>query len=109
MIDALVNWFTVDHVWVAIGFLGQGFFFSRFLVQWWASERARRSVVPIAFWYFSIGGGVVLLAYSIYKMDPVFIMGQGLGLVVYFRNLYLIFVEHAAALQENPEPPEAQS
>jgi lipid-A-disaccharide synthase-like uncharacterized protein len=104
MMQAIADWLTVDRVWIGIGFLGQGFFFSRFLVQWWASERARRSVVPIQFWYFSLGGGVVLLAYSIYKMDPVFILGQGLGLFVYLRNLYLIFVEHAEAGQENPPP-----
>ena len=102
--QAIVNWVTVDHVWLAVGLLGQGFFFSRFLVQWWASERARRSVVPITFWYFSLGGGVVLLAYSIYKMDPVFILGQGVGLFVYMRNLYLIFVEHSPAGAEDPAP-----
>jgi len=78
-------------------------------VQWWASERARRSVVPVMFWYFSLGGGVVLLAYSIYKMDPVFILGQGLGLVVYLRNLYLIFVEHSAAGQENVTGPKPEA
>lgn len=107
MIDSAIGWLTVDHVWLAIGFLGQGLFASRFLVQWLASERARRSVMPITFWYFSLGGGVILLAYSIYKMDPVFILGQGLGLIVYLRNLYLIFVEHSAAGQENPSPPPA--
>ena len=103
--QAVENWITVDHVWLLIGFLGQGLFASRFLVQWLASERARRSVMPVTFWYFSMGGGVVLLAYAIYKMDPVFILGQGLGLVVYLRNLYLIFVEHSVAGQENPTPP----
>src|SRR5437868_9056995 len=107
--DGVINWLTVDHVWLAIGFLGQGLFASRFLVQWLASERARRSVMPITFWYFSLGGGVVLLAYSIYKMDPVFILGQGLGLVVYLRNLYLIFGEHSPAGQENAVPPTAES
>jgi lipid-A-disaccharide synthase-like uncharacterized protein len=106
--DALFNWITVDHVWLTVGLLGQGLFASRFLVQWWASERARRSIVPVMFWYFSLGGGVVLLAYSIYKMDPVFILGQGLGLIVYLRNLYLIFVEHSAAGDENPAPPKAE-
>lgn len=107
--QAIVNWMTVDHVWLAVGFLGQGFFFSRFLVQWWASERARRSVVPITFWYFSLGGGVVLLAYSIYKMDPVFILGQAVGLFVYLRNLYLIFVVHSPAGSEGPAPSEPES
>jgi lipid-A-disaccharide synthase-like uncharacterized protein len=103
--QAIVNWITVEHVWLAVGLIGQGLFASRFLVQWWASERARRSVVPIMFWYFSLGGGVVLLAYSIYKMDPVFILGQGLGLIVYLRNLYLIFVEHSAAGEPGTDGP----
>src|SRR4051794_9078910 len=99
MIDSALNLFSVDPVLLGVGLLGQGLFASRFLVQWLASERARRSVMPITFWYFSLGGGVILLAYSIYKMDPVFILGQGLGLGVYLRNLYLIFVEHSAAGQ----------
>ena len=91
-----LSWITLDHVWLLVGFLGQGMFFSRFLVQWWESEREGRSIIPLAFWYFSVGGGIVLLAYSIHKRDPVFILGQGVGLFVYFRNLYLIFREKAA-------------
>jgi lipid-A-disaccharide synthase-like uncharacterized protein len=90
------SWITIDHVWLLVGFLGQGLFFSRFLIQWWQSEREGRSIIPVAFWYFSVGGGVVLLAYSIYKLDPVFIAGQGVGLFVYLRNLYLISREQAA-------------
>jgi lipid-A-disaccharide synthase-like uncharacterized protein len=62
----------------------------RVIVQWIASERLKRSIIPQAFWYFSLAGGVTLLAYAIHKQDPVFIAGQGLGLVVYIRNLYLI-------------------
>jgi len=81
---------TTDHVWLTIGLLGQACFSARFLVQWIASERLRRSVVPLAFWYFSLGGGVTLLAYAIYRRDPVFILGQGAGLFVYARNLYFI-------------------
>jgi lipid-A-disaccharide synthase-like uncharacterized protein len=81
---------TTEQFWLCIGFLGQGFFFSRFLVQWIASERKRESVIPISFWFFSIGGGCVLLIYAIHRADPVFIMGQGAGLFVYLRNLYLI-------------------
>jgi lipid-A-disaccharide synthase-like uncharacterized protein len=77
--------------WVALGFIAQGLFFMRFLVQWIASERRRRSVVPLAFWYFSVGGGLTLLAYAIYRRDPVFILGQGAGLFVYARNLWLIY------------------
>jgi lipid-A-disaccharide synthase-like uncharacterized protein len=78
--------------WVALGFVAQGFFTMRFLVQWIASERARKSVVPVAFWFFSIGGGLLLLIYALYRRDPVFIAGQALGLVVYIRNLYFIIL-----------------
>jgi lipid-A-disaccharide synthase-like uncharacterized protein len=78
-------------IWIGIGFVGQGFFSARFLVQWIASERARRSIVPMAFWYFSLFGGLVLLSYAIHKRDPVFIVGQATGLFVYVRNIYLIF------------------
>jgi len=81
---------TAEHFWLAVGLVGQGFFFSRFLVQWIASERRKESVVPVSFWFFSIGGGCVLLVYAIYRRDPVFILGQGAGLFVYLRNLYLI-------------------
>ena len=81
---------TTDQVWLGIGFLGQALFSARFLIQWIASERLRKSVVPRPFWYFSIGGGMTLLAYAIYRLDPVFILGQAAGLVVYTRNLYFI-------------------
>lgn len=77
-------------VWIIIGFIGQALFSMRFILQWIASERLKRSIIPKAFWYFSLAGGVTLLAYAIHKKDPVFIAGQGLGLVVYIRNLYLI-------------------
>jgi lipid-A-disaccharide synthase-like uncharacterized protein len=77
-------------IWIAIGFLGQALFSARFFVQWLMSERARRSIIPMAFWYFSLAGGAVLLSYAIHKRDPVFIVGQGMGLIVYLRNLYLI-------------------
>jgi len=83
--------------WVALGFLAQALFSMRFLVQWIASERAGRSVVPTAFWIFSIGGGVLLFAYSLYRKDPVFIAGQGLGLFIYLRNLYFIMRERGQA------------
>jgi lipid-A-disaccharide synthase-like uncharacterized protein len=78
--------------WVVLGFVAQAFFTMRFVVQWIASERARKSVIPVAFWFFSIGGGVLLLIYALYRRDPVFIAGQGLGLVVYIRNLYFIII-----------------
>jgi len=76
--------------WVVLGFLGQTFFFSRFLVQWIATERRGESVVPTGFWYLSIAGGLVLLVYSIHLLDPVFIAGQSLGSLIYMRNLVLI-------------------
>jgi lipid-A-disaccharide synthase-like uncharacterized protein len=79
-----------SKTWMIVGFLGQACFSARFLVQWIASERLRRSVVPVYFWYFSVAGGVILLAYAIHRMDPVFILGQAAGLLVYARNLYLI-------------------
>ncbi len=79
-----------SKAWLLVGFLGQGCFTARFLVQWIATERLRKSVVPVHFWYFSLVGGVILLAYSIYRMDPVFILGQAAGLLVYTRNLYFI-------------------
>jgi lipid-A-disaccharide synthase-like uncharacterized protein len=81
---------TTETVWVAIGFLGQGLFFGRWLVQWIASERTAESRMPIAFWYFSLVGGLITLAYAIYRRDPVFIAGQSIGALVYIRNLMLI-------------------
>jgi lipid-A-disaccharide synthase-like uncharacterized protein len=81
---------TESVLWIAIGFVGQALFSARFIVQWLASERAKRSLIPLAFWYFSLLGGVVLLSYAIHKRDPVFIVGQAAGLFVYLRNLYLL-------------------
>lgn len=77
-------------LWLAVGFLGQACFSARFIVQWIASERRRESVVPVSFWYFSLAGAMILLTYALYRMDPVFILGQTAGLAVYSRNLYLI-------------------
>ncbi|WP_415836529.1 lipid-A-disaccharide synthase N-terminal domain-containing protein [Palleronia rufa] len=77
-------------IWIAVGLLGQLFFTSRFLVQWIVSERRRESVIPVAFWWFSLLGGVTLLSYAIWRQDPVFILGQATGLLVYSRNLILI-------------------
>ena len=79
--------------WVVLGFIAQALFSMRFLVQWIASERAGRSVIPTAFWIFSIGGGALLFIYSLYRKDPVFIAGQGLGLFIYLRNLYFVLRE----------------
>lgn len=86
---------TPEMIWKLVGFGGQGLFFGRFFVQWLASERSRKSVVPLAFWYFSVGGGAVLLAYAIHRRDPVFIVGQAAGLGIYLRNLWLIYRQRA--------------
>ena len=79
-----------ETLWIAIGFAGQAMFTSRFLIQWLVSERRRESVIPLAFWWFSLLGGVTLLSYAVWRQDPVFIIGQATGLVVYSRNLVLI-------------------
>ena len=83
-----------ETFWLCIGLIGQALFSARFLVQWLASERQRQSVMPTAFWYFSLAGGVVLLSYALYRADPIFIIGQATGLLIYGRNLY--FVSNAA-------------
>lgn len=82
-----------NTLWLFIGFIGQGLFSARFLVQWLASEKQKKSVIPVMFWYFSILGGSTLLIYSIHKQDPVFIAGQAGGLLIYARNLYFV-VKH---------------
>ena len=79
--------------WVLAGFVAQGLFAMRFLVQWIASERAGRSVIPLAFWLFSIGGGLLLLVYALYRKDPVFIAGQAFGVFVYLRNIHFVLRE----------------
>ena len=79
-----------EKIWLSIGFIGQFLFASRFIVQWVVSEREKRSIIPTAFWYFSLSGGVTLLSYAIYIGDPVFIVGQSFGLMVYLRNLYFL-------------------
>jgi lipid-A-disaccharide synthase-like uncharacterized protein len=94
----LVTWFHQVFIlqfdgWAALGFIAQFFFMMRFGVQWIASERAGKSVMPVAFWFFSLGGGFLLLIYAIQRQDPVFITGQALGLFIYARNLWLIFRE----------------
>ena len=81
---------TTELVWLAIGFGAQAMFSMRFILQWLASEKARRSVVPDTFWYFSFVGGLMLFIYAVYRMDPVFILGQGSGLFIYARNIYFI-------------------
>jgi lipid-A-disaccharide synthase-like uncharacterized protein len=89
-------------LWIIIGFGGQAFFTARFLIQWIVSERAKRSIVPTAFWLFSLGGGATLLAYAIHREDPVFIAGQAAGLLIYVRNLHFIMKGRQAARQAEP-------
>ena len=99
---------TAELTWLAIGFMAQLMFSMRFILQWLASERARRSIVPEAFWYFSFLGGAMLFAYAIYRMDPVFILGQGGGLLIYARNIHLIWqrkTDDGQASAARPLPP----
>jgi len=77
-------------VWLVVGFVGQIMFGMRFFVQWIASEKAKKSVIAIAFWYLSICGSLILLVYAVHRRDPVFILGQSTGSFIYLRNLYLI-------------------
>jgi lipid-A-disaccharide synthase-like uncharacterized protein len=84
--------FDID-MWLIVGFAGQAMFSMRFIIQWIISEREKRSMIPLAFWYFSLAGGLSLLIYAIHRKDPVFILGQGSGLFIYIRNLYLIYRE----------------
>lgn len=79
-----------DALWLTVGLVGQLMFTGRFIVQWIASERVGRSVVPLAFWYFSIVGGAIVLAYGLHKLDAVIILGQLPGVVIYSRNIWLI-------------------
>lgn len=90
---------TLDF-WVIIGFMGQALFTARFIVQWIASEKVKKSVVPHLFWWFSIGGGAVLFVYALHRADPVFIVGQGAGLFIYLRNIYLIYQKPKPSEQE---------
>jgi lipid-A-disaccharide synthase-like uncharacterized protein len=88
--------------WLVVGFVGQALFSARFIVQWMASERARKSIIPAAFWLFSVGGGATLLAYAIYKQDPVFIVGQAAGLFIYARNIFFIWREKRGDVATSP-------
>lgn len=92
---------TIAIIWLSIGFLGQLLFSMRFVVQWLVSEYQKRSIIPTAFWYFSILGGITLLSYAIYKRDPVFILGQSMGLVIYCRNLYFVRRHQLKEAMEN--------
>jgi lipid-A-disaccharide synthase-like uncharacterized protein len=94
--------------WVVLGLVAQAMFTMRFVVQWIASERQGKSVIPIAFWFFSIGGGVLLLGYALYRKDLVFILGQAFGVFVYLRNLYLVLKERDAQAGKVKAPAKAR-
>lgn len=83
----MTSFFSSHISWTLLGFLGQALFASRFLVQWWVSERRKRVTVPSAFWYLSLCGGLALLIYAVHRRDPVFVVGQLAGIFVYSRNL----------------------
>ena len=91
MFEYLNNLSQIEVIFLIIGFVGQGLFASRFIVQWIYSEKKGESQIPIVFWYLSIFGGIGLLIYSIFRQDPVIILGQSFGLFIYLRNLYLIY------------------
>ncbi|MEM7190852.1 MAG: lipid-A-disaccharide synthase N-terminal domain-containing protein [Pseudomonadota bacterium] len=98
--DWLAEVFGVDSraelIWVAVGLGGQLMFMMRFMLQWIASEKVKKSVIPVSFWWFSIAGAAILLAYAIWRRDPVFILGQSLGFFIYSRNLWFIYQERRA-------------
>jgi lipid-A-disaccharide synthase-like uncharacterized protein len=104
MLASVLAWLAKDPIWSSIGFLGQGLFASRFLIQWYYSEREGRSVIPVAFWYFSLIGGIVTTAYMIHLQSIPLIIGQGSGLFVYARNLYLIQRERTLLKQAATQP-----
>jgi lipid-A-disaccharide synthase-like uncharacterized protein len=105
-LSKLAQWWastpTREIIWLLIGFSAQLMFSMRFIVQWIASERARQSIVPEMFWYFSMAGGAMLLAYAIYRGDPVFILGQAMGLAIYARNIYFILISKGTADRGGP-------
>ncbi len=91
MINLLNNLSSIEIIFLIIGFVGQGLFASRFIFQWIYSEKKGESSIPIIFWYLSIFGGIGLLIYAIYRKDPVIITGQLFGILIYLRNLILIY------------------
>ncbi len=112
--ETLARWLGAESqaelIWIGVGLGGQILFMMRFLLQWLASEKARRSVVPVSFWWFSIGGAAILLAYALYRADPVFILGQALGFFIYARNLWFIRAEKRAEMfPEGADDPDAKA
>ncbi len=86
----LSNLMTINGIWITIGLLGQLMFSMRFVIQWLVSEKHKKSIIPEAFWYFSLAGGIILFSYAVHIKDPVFILGQSIGIFIYLRNIYFI-------------------
>lgn len=102
MLEQWMRLSLVDRIWMSAGFVGQIIFFMRFFMQWIASERRGESVIPISFWFLSLSGSIILLTYAIHIHDPVFIMGQACGFLIYIRNLMLIYrKKHGGELARN--------
>ena len=93
---------TPEKLWIGFGLAGQLIFGMRFLIQWIASERKKESYIPVFFWYLSLGGAAILLTYAIHRRDPVFILGQTTGFIVYVRNIMLIYKRRAAQASRPP-------
>ena len=91
MISSILSFSRIEIIFLIIGFVGQGLFASRFIVQWIYSEKNKESTIPVVFWYLSIFGGIGLLTYAIFRKDPVIILGQSFGIFIYLRNLILIY------------------
>ena len=98
MVDFLKSLSNIEIIFLIIGFIGQGLFASRFIVQWIYSEKKGKSYIPIVFWYLSIFGGIGLLIYAIFRKDPVIIIGQLFGIFIYLRNLILIYKRNKTLL-----------
>jgi lipid-A-disaccharide synthase-like uncharacterized protein len=94
---------TTELIWLMVGFVAQIMFSMRFILQWIASERAKKSIVPEVFWYFSLAGGVLLFAYAVYRLDPVFMLGQGMGLFIYARNIQLIWQQKQSPVDNSAQ------
>ncbi len=109
--EQILAWFfpngieAIEAVLLIVGFLGQGLFSARFLIQWVASEKKQESVIPLAFWYFSLLGGITLFIYACSKKDPVIMVGQATGIFIYTRNLYLIYRKRRKDSRELAAPP----
>ena len=97
--DSLVE--QPEQIMIVVGFAGQGLFAMRFIIQWLSSAKQAKSVIPVAFWYFSIGGGSVLFLYAIWRQALVFMSGQGLGLFIYLRNLYRVRRSQQKSVPDN--------